>query len=231
MVFATDNSSLNTFSTGETISSSKMNNNFQYLNSKIDNLTIRIDNLSSSLSILLSDLGEIKSRIKILEITTMQWEDTTTDSCTGLMHEKLLEIATAMPSDEIDLTITAFQINSKTTSIGNNQWVGVFKNDTCVKNWLTHIGEKNENTPANFNPGICQSEDENGNIYNFFLRSGYQAGITNNMSQFVVYFLNRESPWCDLAGVNAENYIGETTNNYQGGESGDYIRFSWVLSE
>ena len=50
----------NSFSSGETISSAMMNNNFQYLNSLIDNLTLKITNLENELASKESKINQLE---------------------------------------------------------------------------------------------------------------------------------------------------------------------------
>ena len=58
-VFATDNSSYHVFNAGETISSSKMNENFQRTKSTIDNVDTKLNSIQDNITQLNQQIGSL----------------------------------------------------------------------------------------------------------------------------------------------------------------------------
>ncbi len=164
---------------------------------------------------------------------TMTWTDNSTGSCSNSVYQSFKQIAAAMPTGPINVTITANQVQPQ-PNYGN--WTATFENTTCIRLWLEVIGNRNTSQYTTWKPGVCSAVDKTGTSYNFVCKSdganNPQIAIFPTSAQdgqyMKIYMLDRTFPWCDLAGVNSRpGYEAGLTNTDSSGVSGDSISFTW----
>jgi len=164
---------------------------------------------------------------------SMTWTDNGTGWCSNAVHQTFKQIAAAMPSGPVNVTITAKQLQP---APNYGDWSATFHNTSCVKLWLQTIGDKNVSQYNNWNPAVCQATDTAGDAYYFVCKSDgggspqiaiYPVGVQPAL-YMKIYMLDRTGAWCDLAGVNNRpGFNVEVTNSNSSGVAGDSVTFTW----